>query len=433
MVTPGLTAGGRLGGVPGGRPDADQISCRRFGELKKEYEQIHHTRAGEGPAGSVDRRTGNVAAPLPDPFATAHSARVDNVLLGGSYHWTVDRHLAAQLSTAVPAVAGMVWHNRMFQRRAVEYLLAAGIRQFVDLGCGIPTLGAVHDIAHTTYPDAKVVYVDNDPITVELGRILLANQPRTLVVHADLRDPHRILGDPDVNDLLDLGRPVAVLALAALHHIPDDDALATVTAAWRDWTVSGSYLAVSHLCHERQRTTMTAIARLSADAGIGTVPRSGQQIRRLFHGWQLVAPGLTWTAAWRPEPDSWPDLRARSQRAGSSPQTSALPADHPPGSRQGRATPTTPPNRQARRLRRDRGIDRLRAGLALAMRSWGCRTGYVGHRWLDAGIGFVLGDVAGEVTVGGFEGGEFVGDGVHRGGVFGRHGVDEPAGDLVLA
>jgi hypothetical protein len=253
---------------------------------------------------------------LPDPLTTAHSARVDNVLLGGSHHWAVDRRLAAQLTTAVPAVTAMVWHNRMFQRRVVEYLLAAGIRQFIDLGCGIPTLGAVHEIAQPSYPDAKVVYIDSDPIIVELGSILLTDQPRTLMVHADLRDPHQILGHPDVNDLLDLGQPVAILALAVLYHIPDEHALTAVTAALRDWTVSGSYLAVSHLCHEQQRQTMAALAQTTGEAGIDTVPRSRTQIRRLFHGWRLIPPGLTWTASWRPEPDAYPDLHAHPYQAG---------------------------------------------------------------------------------------------------------------------
>jgi hypothetical protein len=241
--------------------------------------------------------------PWADPFTTAHSARVDNVLLGGSYHWAVDRKLAAALNLTVPCIRDMVWHNRMFQRRAVEYLLAAGIRQFIDLGCGIPTLDAVHQIAHHAQPDAKVVYVDSNPVIAELGRILLADQPRTLVVEADLRDPHHILGHPDVNDLLDLGEPVAVLALAVLHHIPDHQELSDVVGVWRDWTVTGSHLVVSHFCLDQQPTAMAAMARTTGRAGILTVPRSRHQIRQLFHGWNLVAPGLTWTAAWRPEPE----------------------------------------------------------------------------------------------------------------------------------
>lgn len=259
------------------------------------------------------------AAPDPawaDPFTTAHSARVDNVLLGGSYHWAVDRKLAAALTSAVPGIRHMVWHNRMFQRRAVECLLAAGIRQFIDLGCGIPTLDAVHHIAHHAHSDAKVVYVDNDPVVVELGRILLAGQAGTLMMEADLRDPHRIVGHPSVNNLLDLGQPVAVLALAVLHHIPDHQALSEVAAAWRDCTVSGSHLAVSHLCYDQQPAAVTALARTTGQAGIVTVPRSRRQIRRLFHGWDLMAPALTWTAAWRPEPDTHTDLNGHPRHAG---------------------------------------------------------------------------------------------------------------------
>jgi S-adenosyl methyltransferase len=253
---------------------------------------------------------------LADPFTTAHIARVDNVLLGGSYHWAVDRRLAAHLTTAVSDVTGMVWHNRMFQRRAVEYLLATGIRQFIELGCGIPTIGATHEIAHRRHPDVKVAYVDNDPITVELGRILLADRPRAVIVHADLREPHYVLGHPEVNDLLDLGQPVAILALAVLHHILDDEVLADVIAALRDWTVSGSHLAVSHLCNDRQLGPMRTLAQTLTDAGIATAPRSSVQIGRLFRGWDLLPPGLTWTANWRPEPDVYPDLSAEPHWAG---------------------------------------------------------------------------------------------------------------------
>jgi hypothetical protein len=253
---------------------------------------------------------------LLDPFATPHIARVDNVLLGGFYHWAVDRDLAAQLASAVPDFTAMVWHNRMFQRRVVQYLLAAGIRQFIDLGCGIPALGAVHEIAHPSRPDTKVAYADSDPTTVVLGRSLLADQPRTLIVHADLTDPHHILGHPEINDLLDLGQPVAVLALAVLHHIPDDQVLADAIAAVRDWTVAGSYLAVSHFCHEQQRGVMATVARTTGQVGTVTVPRSRTQIRRLLHGWRPVPPGLTWTANWRPEPDTYPDLHTQPYRAG---------------------------------------------------------------------------------------------------------------------
>lgn len=264
----------------------------------------------------VPRVTAERGSAWTDPFTSAHSARVDNVLLGGSYHWAVDRKLATALTAAVPGIRDMVWHNRMFQRRAVEYLLAAGIRQFIDLGCGIPTLDAVHQIAHYAQPDAKVVYVDNDPVTAELGRTLLADQPRTLVVEADLRDPHRILGHPDVNNLLDLGEPVAVLALAVLHHIPDCQTLTDLVTAWRDCTVTGSHLVISHFCHDQQPAAMTALTRTTGRAGILTVPRSRRQIRQLFHGWNLVAPGLTWTAAWRPEPGSNTERIGHPRRAG---------------------------------------------------------------------------------------------------------------------
>lgn len=296
------------------------VAARPTGQLGTGRSAVHAVVRRSDPPGKLGLGVPWAAAePHPawaDPFTTAHSARVDNVLLGGSLHWAVDRKLAAALISAVPGIRDMIWHNRMFQRRAIEYLLAAGIRQFIDLGCGIPALDAVHQIAHQTHPDAKVVYVDNDPLVAELGRILLADQARTLVVEADLRDPNRILGHPDVNSLLDLGEPVAVLALAALHHIPDHQTLSDVGAVWRDWTVTGSHLVLSHFCHDQQPAAMTALTRTTGQAGILTVPRGRRQIRQLFHGWNLVAPGLTWTAAWRPEAESHTERIGHPRRAG---------------------------------------------------------------------------------------------------------------------
>jgi len=255
------------------------------------------------------------AAALADPFQQAHTARVDNVLLGGFHHLAVDRRVAAQLTSSVPGIAHMQRHNRMFQQRVVAYLLAAGVRQFIDLGCGFPTLGAVHELTHEAAPAVKVAYVDIDPLTVELGRDLLADQPRALIIRGDLRDPHRILSHPQVNDLLDLGQPVAVLALNVLHHLADGDP-AALTAVFRDWTVPGSYLAISHYCHKNQQAAMAALTRTTGEAGWVTVPRSRAQIHRLFHGGRMVPPGLTWTPAWHPEPHTYPDLSSQPHRAG---------------------------------------------------------------------------------------------------------------------
>lgn len=279
-------------------------------------------------------------------FDAANSARMTNFLLGGSYHWRADRDLAARLSAAVPDLTTLVWHNRWFQHRVVEYLLAVGIRQFIDLGSGIPVLGAVHQIARRIAPETKVVYVDRDPLIVELGRMLLSDQPRTLIVDADLSNPHTVIHDPDINDLLDLGQPVAVLALAALDHLPDDAAAAAVPGAVREWSMSGSYLAISHMCHHPASPHAGALAQLAREAGIPIASRSPMQIRELFRGWQLVPPGLTWTAGWRPDIDAHPHLGAQPQRSGllaglalaadrssverlPPSQTSALPVDDP--------------------------------------------------------------------------------------------------------
>jgi hypothetical protein len=177
-------------------------------------------------------------------------------------------------------------------------------------------LGAVHEIAHPIAPEARVAYIDCDPLTVELARLLLAKERRTMVVEADLIDPDGLLSDPRINDFLDLGEPVAVLVLAALHHIQEDDAADAVAAAFREWTVSGSYLAISHLCDAERTSSVGVLTELFGEAGIAITPRDQMQIHRLLRGWQLVPPGLAWTASWRPDADMYPDLHARPHRAG---------------------------------------------------------------------------------------------------------------------
>jgi SAM-dependent methyltransferase len=172
------------------------------------------------------------------------AARVYDFYLGGFHNFAADREMGRQAVQMWPDLPEIMRPNRGFLRRAVEFLVDARVRKFLDLGSGIPTVGNVHEVAQRRAPDTKVVYVDNDPVAVEHAQAILAGDDRTTVVHADLRDPDAVLGDPAIRALLDLSRPIAVLMVAVLHFVPDEDDPAGLVARFRDAVPAGSYLAL---------------------------------------------------------------------------------------------------------------------------------------------------------------------------------------------
>ena len=214
------------------------------------------------------------------------AARVYDFYLGGFHNFAADREMGRQAIQMWPELPEIMRSNRGFLRRAVEFLVDAGVRQFLDLGSGIPTVGNVHEIAQRLAPDTRVVYVDNDPVAVEHSPAILAGDDRTAVVQRDLRDPEAVLADPAVPALLDLSRPVAVLMVAVLHFVPDEDDPAGLVARFRDAVAAGSYLALSHATageradraaehrglYQRTATPMTMRTR---DAGRAAVRRVG--------------------------------------------------------------------------------------------------------------------------------------------------------------
>jgi hypothetical protein len=286
-------------------------------------------------------------------WTTPHHARIADLLLGGLYHSPADRRLVEDLSngypptprvpTTVAALAPVAWHQRAFQHRAARALLAAGVRQFVDLSGGIATLGALHDTTRHC-PDARVVYVAGDPVIHALNQHLLAGQPNVVVIGADLRNPHTVLTDPHVTEVLDVAEPVGVFALSILHHLTTDPT-AMITRAWREATVAGSYLVLSHLCHDqpftRHAADITDLAAHATIAGIPTVSRTRARIQGLFHGWQLLEPGLVWTGQWRPDPDAPPDLGHVPWRAGLLAGVAVNPLTAVAGNDAGLARPTS--------------------------------------------------------------------------------------------
>jgi hypothetical protein len=230
-------------------------------------------------------------------------ARIYDYLLGGAYNSAADREIARQICKAMPDVATVARANRAFLYRTVRFLVDTGIRQFLDLGSGVPTMGNVHEIAQRAAPEARVVYVDVDPVAVAQSRALLAGDDQADVVHADLRDPDRILGSEQARRLLDFDQPVGLLMVAILQVIPDADDPAGVVARFSDRVTAGSHLVIAHPSADSRpdevgRVREEILARMPTTM----TPRTHQQISRFFAGFDLVEPGLVWVAQWRPEP-----------------------------------------------------------------------------------------------------------------------------------
>ena len=236
------------------------------------------------------------------------TARIYDYLLGGSHNSAVDRHIARQVIEAMPDAVDAARANRAFLSRAVRFLADAGVRQFLDLGSGIPTAGNVHEIAQSAAPDARVVYVDVDPVAVAHGRVLLAGNDRAAVVQADLREPERILDSRQAGRLLDLDAPVGLLMVAILHVIPDADDPARLVARFRDAVAVGSYLAISHLTADSRPKETARVQEISRRTPTRLTMRSHEQISRFFAGFELLDPGLVWVPEWRPDPGDEPDI-----------------------------------------------------------------------------------------------------------------------------
>lgn len=240
---------------------------------------------------------------LPDQIdtSTAHPARMYDYYLGGKDNYPADRRAAEQVLAAVPSAPAMAKANRAFLRRAVRFLAdQAGVRQFVDIGTGLPTSPNVHQIAQAVTPNAQVVYVDNDPIVHIHANALLAGEATGSIL-ADLRQPDVILDHPTLRQRIDLTQPVALLLVAILHFLRDDEDPAGIVARLRDGLAAGSYLVLSHATADFNPEAAAAAARAYDQAAAPMVLRSHAQIERLFDGFELVDPGLVQVSRWRPD------------------------------------------------------------------------------------------------------------------------------------
>ena len=227
--------------------------------------------------------------------------------LGGSHNFPSDRELAEQYIRVLPDMPVIARAQRAVLHRAVRFLAGAGIDQFLDLGSGIPTAGAVHEVAREIEPEARVVYVDSDSVAVAHTAALLGGIENAGVVYADLRDPAAVLSSPVIARTLDLSRPVAVLMIAVLHFVPDEDDPAGIVAAYRDATVPGSYLAITHATSDYRPELARAAEAVYTRASHQISYRSREEILAMLDGYDLVEPGLTDMIRWRPDPAAGPD------------------------------------------------------------------------------------------------------------------------------
>ncbi|MCO5996312.1 SAM-dependent methyltransferase [Actinoallomurus rhizosphaericola] len=231
-------------------------------------------------------------------------ARMYDYYLGGKDNFAVDRDAAEQVLSAAPEVRVLARENRAFLGRVVRYLAAeAGIRQFIDVGTGLPTQGNVHEVAQAVAPGARVVYVDNDPIVRAHAKALLPADGTTAIVEADMRDPGPILDHPHTRRLIRFDEPVAVLFMSVLHFITDEEDPYGLVAAFRDVSVPGSYLALSHITTPEGNAdgAESAADVYKKRATSPAILRSPKEIEALFDGYDLVEPGLVNVPKWRPD------------------------------------------------------------------------------------------------------------------------------------
>lgn len=229
-------------------------------------------------------------------------ARTYDYLLGGAHNFAVDRELAATVERVMPDARSAARVSRAFLARCVRFMVGRGIRQFLDIGSGIPTVANVHEVAQGVDPECRVVYVDKDPIAVAHSELILVDNDRAAIVHADMRDPDSILGHPQTRGLLDFDQPVGLLMLMMLHWLDDEAGPWQLMARYRDALAPGSYLAITHVTADNQDDRLPEVTDLIKESRSADQlnERSHEQVLRLFGDFELVEPGLVGCPAWRP-------------------------------------------------------------------------------------------------------------------------------------
>jgi SAM-dependent methyltransferase len=233
------------------------------------------------------------------------AARAYDYFLGGAHNFEVDRAFAERVRALVPWVPDVARLNRSFLWRVVRFYLDQGIRQFLDLGSGIPTVGNVHEIVQQQIPDARVVYVDNEPVAYETARSMLAENPYATILQVDIREPRSILEHPETLDLLDFSQPLGLLMVGVLLFIGPADRPDELVAAYRERLTPGSYLAISHIADENAgpelREQVARLVAMYGQAGEHVYVRTRDELTSWFDGMDLVDPGVTFLPDWRPD------------------------------------------------------------------------------------------------------------------------------------
>jgi SAM-dependent methyltransferase len=232
-------------------------------------------------------------------------ARIYDYFLGGYHNFEADRVVAEKFRKVLPDVPAYMRANRAFLRRVVSYLTESGINQFLDIGSGIPTVGNVHEVAQAINPAARIVYVDIDPVAVRHSEEILKGNANATAIQGDLRQPEPILEHPDVRQMLDFGKPVAVLLVAILLFVTEDEEAYRAVRTLRDALAPGSYIAISHPTDDNfppeRRDQIEKGKNLYAATGNPVNLRSYDQVKKFFDGLNLVEPGLVYISGWRPE------------------------------------------------------------------------------------------------------------------------------------
>ncbi|MFF9349141.1 SAM-dependent methyltransferase [Streptomyces sp. NPDC014734] len=236
-------------------------------------------------------------------------SRMYDFYLGGSHNFEVDREAARKAMEFMPGLPKIMQANRAFMRRAVRYAVSEGVTQFLDIGSGIPTFGNVHEVAQAADPEARVAYVDHDPVAVAHSQAVLDGNERAVVAAADIRRPQEIVKSPEISRLLDFDRPVALLLVAVLHFIEDRDEPQAAVAELREALAPGSLVVITHASYEG-----IPLSQEKAGGAVGVyedirnplVMRSKDEVARFFEGYETVEPGLVPMPNWRPDTPTAP-------------------------------------------------------------------------------------------------------------------------------
>jgi S-adenosyl methyltransferase len=275
--------------------DGILVAYARLGELIESMGDRE-----QGPAGRS--AVGPYWSPPNLPLDKPSAARMYDYFLGGYHNFAVDRQAADAAIAIYPDFPLVMQANRAFLRRAVKYLISQGVRRFLDLGSGIPTVDNTHHVARRADPDARVVYVDNDPIAVAHSTALLRGEPSVAIIEADAVDYQQLLSNRDIRALLDEGEPVGLLIVFVLHFVLDDQRAYDMVRSMTNALPSGSYVVISHGTDEDVPPEVRdQLLRLYSRTTNPVRVRRRAEFARFFDGLELVEPGITYVPSWRPE------------------------------------------------------------------------------------------------------------------------------------